>query len=225
MLGDELVEQLAPRGSSTSEVGPLGDELRQGGRERGVARHRHSPGAVAAEEAPGPVDQARLGQLPEVARVARVPEREERHVRLAVIADLEAQLGRRRRAALLELTRAGRAPGRRGGRPRDVRSACAAGESNGSSSFASPAGVAPASSGGGSPASVRIRNAPGALVGDDGHGRSPALGLVEPGNDLGRRRRGPGSARAAPRRACPPAGPAGRASACGASRTSASATA
>ena len=155
------------------------------GRERGVAGHRHGPGAVTAEEAPGPVDQARLGQLPEVARVARVPEREERHVRLAVIADLEAQLGRRRRVALLELTRAGERqvvevdtletsqPARRGRVERQQQ-------------------LRLAGRGGAVELGRRLagerahQERAGALVGDDGHGRAPALGLVEPGNHLGR---------------------------------------
>ena len=52
------------------------------------------------------MDQARLREAPVLLRVTRVPERVERDVRLAVVADLQAQLGRSGLLAGLELARA-----------------------------------------------------------------------------------------------------------------------
>ena len=89
-----------------------------------------------------------------------VPEREQRDVGLAVVADLEAQLGGRGRQARLQLARA-RArevvevdalEARQPARARRCRTAAAA--------CPRRPGSAPSRAAGGSPASVRIRNAP-----------------------------------------------------------------
>ena len=178
VLGHELLEH---RGHALVYVErrPRRDELGQVRRQRRVRGHRDRPGAVAAEVAPGPVHQARLGQAPELLRVLGVPEREQRHVGLAMVAYLEAQLGggggqpgielaraRAREVIQVDPFEAGQPP-RAGAAERQQELALARGQG--------------ALQGVGRVSGERAhQERPGALVRDHGDGRAPAVGLVQP---------------------------------------------
>ena len=152
------ISSCAGSSTSTSRMGL--DELGELRRERRVGRHRDAPGGVAQEEAAGPVHRVRLGELPEVGRRGAVPDVEEREVRLAVLAHLE----RSARPGPASCRRAARArtsaPGRRAAARRAAARARRSPSSKGSSKRPSPASVAPSSSDGDSPWSVRTRKCP-----------------------------------------------------------------
>ena len=221
VLRHQLLDQLLRR--LLHEHARMGlDELRELRRECRVGRHRHSPGGVAQEEAARPVHRVRLGQLPEVGRRGAVPDVEEREMRLAVLAHLERQLRRRRLPAVPQLACA---HARQVVEPQAVellhelarsprRTGAACGPPPPRSHPRARAASRPGACARGSVRVRRERRRCRSRANDPSRSARPA----PPGSG-----RGPGSARGAPRPPSPHAGARERASACGASRTSASA--
>ena len=211
--GARLVD-LRPRGCVVDEAGEVLGQRRVGG-------HRDGRGGLAVEEAARRARTRCASGSRLKSRAGRgVPAREERELGLAVLADLEGQLGRRGRAARADRSRT-RARGRRAATPSSSASSSALSAVNGRSSRLLADHGAPSSSSGGSPESVRRRKAPPrSSVGGD-HAprqRSESLSQCE---HLVARHRARESGRARPRPAWRCAGRRARASACAASRTSA----
>ena len=80
-----------------------GHELGEVGGQRRVGGHGDAPRRVAHVEAARPGDRVSLGQLAELARGLRVPDGEDRDLGLAVVAHLDAELGRRGLASRRQL--------------------------------------------------------------------------------------------------------------------------
>ena len=223
VLGAQLVQHLA---HALVDRHPWvgGDEVRDGAAPARGRRARRRPSAASRlKKRPGRATRWASGRRLKSPRRLVVPDREQRDVGLAVVADLEAQLRRRRLAARLDLAGARGGRGRRAGRPRGRSAADAPSRAR----RAAPRGSRPrrwrsSSSGGGSPDSVRRTNAPApswATTETSARQRSESSARPAPRA----RPEARGSARAAPPPAWPGAGRPARASACGASRTSAAA--